>query len=218
MPPKKKSNTALIITIVAVCLGLPCIGLIAVSAMGVKFFNSTLKPLAGCAMAFEDVQHAVLAYADANSGKLPKAEQWQDLVKSYYGKTRARSEKTPFDMKLTPDGLWGCDPDGDGKISTGIAFNTEVSEKKIDEITDPGNTALIYEVPTPAKNAHQPYAQRQNTGEGPVVFAGERRDWFWAPVRGEVRAEFDPEKKRKSRGDRGKGSEESKDSSATGTL
>jgi hypothetical protein len=190
-PPTRKKNTTLIVVIVLVCLAIPCIGTIALGLMGLNVFNKAIKPAAGCAIAFTDLQRAMERYADDHDGKLPDAAKWQELIKTYYFEQSSRRDAGPFDVKLAKQGPWGCDTDGDGKLNTGIAFNSQLAGKKLDEIKDPYSTVLLFEIEEPALNASMPYKPLPRE-TGPFILGGERREWFRVNVKGGVEG-FDSE-------------------------
>jgi len=178
--PPKKTNTALILGIVLACILIPCIGLIVVGAMGFNFFKNTIGPMASCAIGFTQVRRAIEDYADAHEGKLPNAATWQDDVRPFYEKLSATSkdEYGPFDP-MKADGDWGCKAGGH---STGMAFNAELSGKKLADIKDPYETMLIFEIETAVKNANQPYKHRSK--DTSPTFMGEKRGWIEMPVKG----------------------------------
>lgn len=131
-------------------------------------------PIASCMINFQDVQLAVLDYADAHKGVLPDADKWQDEVAPYYEKevTKHGMNKQNMIKNLDPNGVWGCE---NGDQQTGMAFNSDLSAKRVDSIKDPSSTVLIFETPTGSKNANQKY---KNLGiNGPKVF-GSPRPWI----------------------------------------
>ncbi len=177
--PPKKTNTALILGIVLACILIPCIGLIVVGAMGFNFVKNTIGPMATCAIAFEHVRNATLDYAKDHNGKLPKAETWQDDVRPYYEKTSKNTEDLgPFEA-MKPDGDWGCKT---GNSMTGMAFNSELSGKKVEDIKDPYSTVLIFEIESAMKNAHQPFKVRSDSSSPKLM--GEPRGWMEMMVQG----------------------------------
>lgn len=178
--PRKNNNTVLIVVLILVIL-VPCIGLLVVGAAGLWGFNS-VKPMAQCMITFEAAHSAVLDYAK-EKGQLPNAETWQTDVKSYYAKhVGSKNDKFgPFEPS-SADGEWGCK---NGDSSTGIAFNSDLSGKKIDEIKDRYATILLFEVEKAQMNARAKYAPRPDKGS-PKIF-GEERGWITVPVEGEVK-------------------------------
>lgn len=169
--------------IILAVVGIPCIGMIVLGAVGYKFFKSDFEPMAGCMMAFEEVHEAVIDYANAHNATLPKAGSWQDDVRGYYSKviTRNSKDRGPIQVML-PDGDWGCRY-GDGKMS-GIAFNTDLSGKKLSDIADPRGTILIFEVEKPEMNAARSYKPLDDK-VSPVIM-GETRGWVTVTVDGDV--------------------------------
>lgn len=186
MPQQRRSKAPLILLIVAFSLCVICgVG----GFFGWQFFrgfaNEGLKFVA-CAANFEAVQRAILDYASANGGKLPKAASWQDDVRKYLkvDKDFEELKDSPFEWEaITPDGEWCCNVSGEQK--TGICFNEELSGKKLSDIQNPMDTVLVFEIDKPLRNAHQKYVERPQESS-PKIF-GEHRDWFWAPVSGSVR-------------------------------
>ncbi len=133
-----------------------------------------VMPLAGCVVNFQDVQMAVFDYADAHNGTLPDAAKWQDEVSPYYEKEIKRQGLNNQHMikPLDPNGAWGCEQ---GDQQTGMAFNDDLSGKKLSSIKDPTFTALIFEIPNGSRNAHQKYEFAGTNG--PKVF-GNPRPWM----------------------------------------
>lgn len=178
--PRKNNNTVLIVVIILVVL-VPCIGLILLAAAGVSFFKNQIGPMAGCMITLESGRNAVEKYV-AEKGTYPKAETWQDDIKSYYEKelTKEAPDMGPF--KPSPaDSAWECKF---GEPVTGIAYNSDLSGKKAADIKDKGATILFFEIKTPVKNAHEPYKTRA-ASESPK-FMGEPRGWLKIPLDGGV--------------------------------
>jgi hypothetical protein len=179
--PRKKSNTPLIITIVVICVLVPCIGLIGLGYLGYGVWQK-VAPMAGCAMAFDEVRKGIQDYADDHDGKLPNAATWQADVKKYVITAMREDAQQRGPIKaMDVNGPWGCAPTSDREPHTGMAFNTDVSSKKIADIKNPRTTVLIFEIPQPAENAHMPY--HEPTQKAPMLF-GKPRPWFYMPVRG----------------------------------
>lgn len=185
-PPRPKSSTPLILGIVFGVLLLVCGG----GAFALFFFGRTAIKDTGkmmaCIVSFEAVQKAVIAYAQDHNGVLPKAETWQDDVKSYLqlDPDFKDLENSPFEFQaVTKDGEWCCTVSAEKK--TGISFNDELSGKKLADITNPFETPLIFETEKVGRNLHAKYVELPN--ETAPKFFGTPRGWFWAPVQGEVR-------------------------------
>ncbi|HRF59869.1 MAG TPA: hypothetical protein PLH94_08155 [Fimbriimonadaceae bacterium] len=195
-PPRNSGNKVLIVILVIIAV--MCIGLIA-AGVGMYFWSmnlvkNTFIPTAQCAVGFEELRAALLDYAKDHDGKLPKAETWQDDVKPYYAKVKLGTEQSQdvpkgFEIKKFPlDGDWGCKVSD--KEMTGIAFNQELSEKKLSDIKDPYSTVILFEIEEPSKNAHEVYVPRSRTN-APRIIMGERRDWFRITVEGRMDWSFD---------------------------
>lgn len=182
-PPGKKSNTGLIVGLIVGGVVLCCVLPIGLIAGGGFFAFKKVQGSITCAFAFEQIRTSVTDYADANGGKLPTASKWMDQVRPYYEKQvkSAKVEKNPFGT-LPVNGVWGCTDDTG--LKTGIAFNSELSNKKLADIKDKASTILIFEVPSAEMNRNEPYKpQPKNTS--PKVF-GNPRGWIYAPVEGKL--------------------------------
>lgn len=182
MPKQKKSNAGLIIAIVLGSLALCCILMIAGAGIfGVNFFNTKLKPMAECMMAFSDIQDAVILYTEDHKGTLPDAEKWQDEVGPYLDKAirRTGKDRGPF-KSVKADELWGC---SDGERKTGIAFNSTISGKKLADIPSKEGTAMIFEIESASRNAHEVYHTRPDNTSPTMM--GEHRGWIMFPIEGE---------------------------------
>lgn len=181
-PPKRSNSAIWIIVIVVLCVVIPCGGLIALGFFGFNWFGRTLGPMASCMLLYEGVRHSVEAYSDEHDGKLPNAATWQDDVRPYYAKWREKSAKEagPF-APPTSDAEWGCTIEGK---KTGIAFNSELSGKKWDDIEKKRTTILLYEVETVLKNANGPYKERSEKSSPTLM--GEHRGWIEIPVEGSM--------------------------------
>lgn len=179
--PAKKNNTVLIVVIVLVVLAIPCLLLVGGGFWVYNVAKTNVMPMAGCAIGFEELRDSILAYADDNDGKLPNAATWQDDVRSYFAKESKgnKQDKGPFET-FQPDGDWGCKHEGG---MTGIAFNSELSGKKVADIKDPEDTIVIYEVPAAKRNASGVYKE-QAKSSSPKIF-GERRGWFKIALKGD---------------------------------
>lgn len=195
-PPQKSGPSATkIILIILVFVGVPCVllgVLVATFAKrGMEMASKTVMPLASCALNFQSARDGLLAYARDHSDTLPKAETWQDDIKSYYVKsldkqlTQKGGEVLGVEFKLEPwkeDGPWGCRVT-DTEM-TGIAFNTKMAGKKISDVASDGNAVLLFEVEKSGKNLHREYVPLP-ADKAPRLF-GETRDWLVANFSGKV--------------------------------
>lgn len=150
--------------------------------MGWNFLKKTAFPMAGCFIGFEEVRNSIVAYSEDHDGKLPNAKTWQDDVREYYRKESARQKKEKGPVQsFKVDGLWGCTLE-DGS-QTGIAFNSELSGKKVSDIKDKNDKILVFEIEKPSLNANQVYKARKDPP--PKIF-GSERGWLKIPLRGEL--------------------------------
>lgn len=172
----------IILFIILGLVGFCVIGFIVLGFLGFRFFKTNIGPMAGCMVSFQVTRDAVLEYAQTHDGKLPNAETWQDDVKEILRKRIKEVSDQPVFETISPDGDWGC-KHGDNKMS-GIAFNSDLSEKSLKEVQSPWSTPLIFEIEAPRRNAHEKYvAKPVNTSP---TMMGEHRGWVVANVEGEV--------------------------------
>lgn len=175
MPPRKKSNTGLIVGLiiggVVLCCLLP-IGVIV--GGGFWAFNKT-KGLIQCSYAYTDVRDALNKYAAEHDGKLPPADTWMDEVAPYYEQVLASNRQDERKMfgTMPSTGAWGCD-NGDGG-RTGMALNDDVAGKELTKLVT-SNDVVLFEVQNALRNAHEKYSEKSEIG-GPKIF-GEHRGWF----------------------------------------
>jgi hypothetical protein len=184
IPPKKKSNTGLIIGIVLGSVALCCILSAGVLFGGGLWLVNKAKGIGECAMSFQFAQKAMQAYAADHDGKLPNAKTWQDDIREYYKKATQKINKDqsgPIQFHpFASDGEWACV--NENQPATGIAFNVELSGKKISDIKDPGTTVLLFETPTVGKNQAKKY-EALDPKSSPKIF-NENRGWIVMPVQG----------------------------------
>ena len=149
---------------------------------GIGFWGfGKLKGFAGCMFVYKDVRTGLLKYADEHGGKLPKAETWQDDVREDYRQSMTPKDKLGPIEEPSPDGDWGCKlPDG---TMTGMAFNSELSGKKVSDIADQVSTIMIFETEHAGKNLHEKFKARPFE-TSPIMIGSTRRGWMQAPVSG----------------------------------
>ncbi len=179
-PQRPKSSNAVVWWVVggvSLCCVLP--GLL-LGGLGFWGFNK-IKGTGGCALAFNDLEKAFPMYAADHKGKLPQADKWQDEMREYYRKSLSPANEGKSINQMTPDGDWGC-VDSEGK-GTGLAFNSDLSGKKLAEISDP-TTPLVFEVESPSKNQHEKYKARPFT-TSPFMIGNLHRGWMELPVSGD---------------------------------
>ena len=178
----KKSNVGLIIAIiigvVCVCCVLPIVGVGALGFWGL----GKIKGMVGCSIAFTNLQRSVQQYADDHGGKLPKAATWQTDIHPYFVKEVARHAKEQQMFSNGGADAVGC-TNGDSP-PTGIAFNTELSGKKISDIKDPLTAVMLFEVPQTGSNLSQPY-KVQSFQSSPKML-NTQRGWYVCGVDGRV--------------------------------
>ncbi|MFI5386028.1 MAG: hypothetical protein ACHQ50_07895 [Fimbriimonadales bacterium] len=177
MPPRKKSNTGLIIGLVIGGLVLCCIAPIAVlGGLGLWGFNK-VKPLIECSATMSVARDALKDYAKDHNGKLPPAENWMEEVRKYYAQ-EMNADQTPF-KAMAASAVWGCDDGSGGK--TGIAYNSELAGKAVDDVK--GSEVVLFEVRQATANAAQKYVAG-GFSDSPKLF-NEHRGWFVAFMEGE---------------------------------
>lgn len=172
-PPRKKSNTGLIIGLILGGIGICCIGGIAVMIFGVGWFFRNLGPVVECTLNYEVVRESMKAYADEHEGKLPAAANWQDELAPYVQRASAKYNKknNPF-KSMSADGEWGCKTDA---TRTGMAFNDKYNGKKIqDARTDDG--VIVFETVETGRNLHKDYLPLDRASSPKVM--GKNRGWF----------------------------------------
>ncbi len=171
--PPKKSNTGLIIGLVLGGIAICCIGGVAVLFFGgLQLFKST-APMVECMMNYTFVEKALEAYQQEHDGKLPSAASWQTDLAPYIAKDLPSNKKEagPFKV-MDPNGDWGCT---DGKLKTGMAFNTEangiaISKARADDMV------IIFETPQTGRNLAMKY-ERLDKASGPKIM-GSPRGWL----------------------------------------
>lgn len=179
----------MIILIILGCL----VGFCAI-AMIVGYFScknlvsKTVGPMAGCAINFEAVRDGIMEYAKEHDGTFPTAANWQDQVKPYVVKALKKSQdaKQAMDwmgMKVMDvDKEWGCFVT-DAR-TTGIAFNSDLSGKKLTDVENAWSTILVFEVESPRRNANEKYVKRPDSTSPTIM--GEPRGWIAVPVTGNI--------------------------------
>lgn len=170
-------------TIIVVLVVVPCIGVVGLGVFGWGFFKNTLGPMAGCFIGFQHARDAVVQYANEHDGKLPNAKTWQDDVRETYRLIvqKNRDELGPIEP-MSPDGPWGCKQES-GQM-TGMAFNSDLSGKKLSEIKDQHLTILLFEIETASLNANRPY-KKMDDKTSPKIF-GEHRGWAEIGIQGSL--------------------------------
>jgi len=169
-----------VVLIILFLVCIPCVGLVAVlSYFGFNLFGKAMN-MGSCALAFEDVRAAVMRYVESHDGTMPNAATWQVDVAPYYKKI-IETQKDLGPLKtMPPDGQWGCKLDDEQM--TGIAFNADLSGKKLKDIENPYGVVLLFEIDKPAMNASAPY-KRRDRSTWPKFF-GQPREWLEVTIEG----------------------------------
>lgn len=180
-PAPAKSGNGKIVLIIIVAMGFAC--LLCVGGVGVAgyFGFQKVQGLISCTIGVQEIRDATIAYAKAHNDTLPKAETWMDDVRPYYEKEAEGSKEQPFG-RIPTQGTWSCTQEG---RTTAIAFNKELSGKKLSEIKDPKETVLIFETEGPALNLAKAYVVQDEATSPKVV--NEPRGWITAPIEGEIK-------------------------------
>lgn len=186
MPAPKKSNTGLIVGLILggffLCCLLP-LGLL--GGFGYFAFNKS-KDMVSCIMAYQNVRDALVDYSQDHGGKLPPAAKWMDEVRPYYKKIIARAPDKDGQKVfgfMPAEGTWSCS-DGSGG-QTGMAFNSDLSGKKVADIKNPSRTYLVFETKSPAPNLNQKFEELPKD-QSPKIF-NSARGWIKVPVQGDVK-------------------------------
>jgi len=180
MPPRKSKSNVIVWVIVGGVLGCCVLPIVLVGGGGFWLFNKA-KGFAGCAISYSQVQQGLLNYAQAHNGKLPKAETWQDDVREDYRKLmKSKKEMGPIDQ-MPAEGDWGC-KDSEGVMS-GMAFNTDLSGKKLDDIKDRYSVVLLFETEHPGKNLHEKFKERDFFTSPKIL--GKNRGWMQIGLSGQ---------------------------------
>jgi hypothetical protein len=181
-PQQNKSRTTLIVVIVLVCVLVPCLCVVGGGAFAYFFAKKNVLPMVGCTITMTDARDAVVQYANQNDGKFPDAKTWQDDIKSHYAQLHTVEQGMGEMGGKTADEEWSCRP-GPGDTLTGIAYNADLSGKKMADIKDPYATIVLFEVDKVSRNASAPYKERPEQ-ESPAMF-GEHMGWFFVPLQGD---------------------------------
>ena len=172
--PPKKSNTGLIIGLILGGIAVCCIGGVAlVGFFGFRFFKDTIAPMAECVIGYQAVSDSLDAYAKDHDGKLPSAARWQDELMPYVEKelSKIKQEGAPFKV-MDPRGEWSCTS---GTRKTGMAFNTEVDGKKLQDAKK-DDTVVVFEVDNVARNYSEKFVAKEKATSPKIM--GEARGWL----------------------------------------
>lgn len=182
MPPRKKTNTGLIVGLIIGGVVLCCIGPILLIVGGGYWFVNKALPIASCSMAFEDARDAIRDYSRDHNGNLPPAQNWQEEVRPYYDKIVSGQKKDRGPIKsMSSEGAWGCEDGSGGK--TGMAYNDEVAGKNLDDV-EKQDSVILFEIRQATANAHENYTPKSDA-EAPQLF-GKPRGWFLVRANGDV--------------------------------
>ncbi|MBC8066266.1 MAG: hypothetical protein H7Y17_15655 [Chlorobia bacterium] len=171
--PPKKSNTGLIIGLVLGGIAICCIGGVALMFFGGLAIFKGVAPMAECAMNYTFVEQALSAYEREHDGKLPSAAKWQDELAPYVAKetTGEKQDGNPFKI-MDAKGDWGCTA---GDTKTGMAFNTEMDGKKMEDARSK-NTVIIFESPKTGRNLALKYEMLDRASSPKLM--GNPRGWI----------------------------------------
>jgi hypothetical protein len=186
-PAPKKSNALLIVILVILGLcALCCVGMIILS---MNVFGK-MKNGIGCVMHFEFARKALSDYSNANGGKLPPADSWQDDIVQYYGKGKAGEKMSGGGILDFGDATkdLGCAGDS-GSPATGMAFNSDLAGKTVAEAKKNPTTVVLFEVPQTGRNIAMPF--KAQPGQSPSKIMGQPRDWITEPVSGSINVNAD---------------------------
>ena len=143
-------------------------------------FNGA-KDLVGCTLNIAAIKKSITQYTDEHDGKLPAAATWQTDLAPYVQKQLSKmKEGNPF-KTMDANGDWGCS-DKD-VLTSGFAFNSELSGKKLSEIKD-RQTVMVFEIDKVGRNQSMPY-KPQDPSHSPTIF-GKQRGWYFLNVSGET--------------------------------
>jgi hypothetical protein len=172
--PPKKSNTGLIIGLVLGGIAICCIGGVALLFFGgLKMFQQ-VAPMAECMMNYGFVDQALRKYEQANGGKLPPVDKWQDELAPFVAKeiSSEKMDGNPFKI-MDPNGDWGCTTGG---TKTGMAFNTEIAGKTMAEVRA-SDSVIIFESPQHGRNLALKY-EKLSRASSPKMM-GQPRGWIY---------------------------------------
>lgn len=169
-PPKKTDNRTTLIL-----LGGSAFIALALIAAAFVWLPPLVKSLVefdeptACYMDFTDVDQALRKFA-ADNGRYPEAANWQNDVKAHYEAYRKQSsaDAEVFSAeasknRMNPNGPWGCTYRVKGKdVKTGFALSKSVAGKRPEDIPNPSDAVLLFEVPTVAANQVLPYTEQDD--------------------------------------------------------
>ena len=176
MPRKKSSTTTVIFVILGIC-AVCCIGAVLLVVGGSWFALKKVKGLTACVVGFTEAGQAMQDYADAHQGKLPNAATWQTDITPYFKKRYDEDQQqgAKFFGSFDPGGNWVCKDDSGGN-DTGIAFNSDLSGEKLDDIKNKGTTIVLFEVPKTGRNLNEAYVELSKSSSPKVM--NKPRGWF----------------------------------------
>lgn len=158
----------------------------------VKLAGENIIPVANCALSMQAMRDAMVLYANAHGGVLPKAENWQKDIQPFYKQALSKRDfqksmpgNFPSELRITPiapEAEWACSfANG---VKTGIAFNKDLAGKKLADIKEPKTTILLFEVAKPGTNLAEPFKPLARADSPKIL--GSNRDWITMPVEGEM--------------------------------
>ena len=181
--PKKTNTTTVVLIVLGICAVCCILGVVGIGGLSFWGFNKA-KNFVACSAGTAEVAQAIKQYAEDHGGKLPDAKTWQDEVRPYF-RTFAENQKkkASFIGTFDPDGMWGC-KDESGPGMTGLAFNSDLSGKKLSDIKDPDQEILLFEVERPAMNLNEPYHEMPEESSPKIM--NSPRGWIKVTVNGDM--------------------------------
>jgi len=179
--PKRRNTTLIVVLILLGVILLLCAG----CAGFVFYFLKKSGSFIGCITHYQLALQATKSYANGHDGKLPDAAKWQDEIAPYY-QTKGKTSNSIIDFG-NADGNLGC-AGGPGGPATGMAFNSELSGKKLNAVINEQTPIIFFEVPlkdpNKFKNLHEPF--KMLLGKSPQTIMGQPRDWLWIDLYGNL--------------------------------
>ncbi len=170
-PPKKADNRTTLIL-----LGGSAFVALALIVAATIWLPPLMKSLVAfdeptaCYMDFTDVDQALRKYA-ADNGRYPQAANWQKDVKVHYEAYRKQSSADAEEFhagasknRMNPNGPWGCTYRVKGKeVKTGFALSNSVAGMRPEDIPNPSDAVLLFEVPSVVANQALPYTEQDDS-------------------------------------------------------
>lgn len=180
-PPTAKKSVNPIIWIL-VALAASCFVCI---ILGVVMFFSGIKQVgayAGCPLTMGVANKAIRDYVK-DHGTFPSAETWQTDTQEAYTKEYEKMKSEMKDAGLFKDIISLPAPGEqfvcfDGKVKTGICYNSDLAGKKPSDFKDVSNEICLFEADSVAINNHGPY-EKVTKKSDQQIFGQERKYYTW---------------------------------------